>query len=66
MDQVASDHAVAAIFLSPEAPARNAADHEREWVQIIERCLPIPGYAGPRFLSGDARLYVREPAPGRD
>ena len=60
VDQVAADHPVAAIYLSPGALSRNVSDRETDWVRTIERSAPIPGYAGPRYLAGDARLYVRE------
>ncbi len=63
MDAVAAKHPVAGIFLSSGALARNVADREPEWARIIERCEPIPGYSGPRFLLDGARLYVRTVPP---
>lgn len=57
------DHPVNAIFLSPDARARNAADGDTSWVGILDRCEPIIGFSGPAPLPGGARLYVRRAAP---
>ena len=57
--RVERDHPVAAIFLSPDARARNVADGDTAWVGVIDRNAPIPGYEGPSFLPGGARVYVR-------
>ena len=56
------DHDVAAIFLSPGARARNAADGDTAWVGILDRSEPLPGFQGPTPLPGGARLYVRDGA----
>ncbi len=53
------DHPLAAIFLSPAARARNAADGDTAWVGILDRGESIPGFNGPAHLPGGARLYVR-------
>jgi hypothetical protein len=60
---VQRDHPTTAIFLSPEARARNAADGDTAWVGILDRCEPIPGFSGPVSLPGGARLYERRAAP---
>ncbi len=60
---VQRDHPVAAIFLSPEARARNAADGDTAWVGILDRCEPMPGFSGPVSLPGGARLYERRETP---
>jgi hypothetical protein len=57
--RVDRDHPIAAIFLSPEARARNIVDGDTSWVGVIDRNAPIQGFAGPTFLPGGARLYVR-------
>jgi hypothetical protein len=54
------DHGVSAIFLSPGARGRNAADGDTAWVGILDRSEPLPGFRGPAALPGGARLYVRE------
>jgi hypothetical protein len=59
---VERDHPVAAIFLSPAARERNAADGDTAWVGLIDRCQPPAGFIGPASLPGGARLYVRSPA----
>ncbi|MGE5177683.1 MAG: hypothetical protein ACM3PF_01175 [Bacteroidota bacterium] len=60
--RVERDHPTAAIFLSPAARARNAADGDTTWVGIIDRNEPIPGFSGPVFLPGGSRLYVHRAA----
>jgi hypothetical protein len=57
--RVDRDHPIAAIFLSPDARARNLADGDTTWVGVIDRGAPIAGFAGPASLPGGARLYVR-------
>lgn len=57
--RVERDHPLAAIFLSPDARARNVADGDTAWVGVIDRGVAIEGFAGPVFLPGGARLYVR-------
>jgi hypothetical protein len=57
--RVERDHPIAAIYLSPSARARNAADGDTAWVGIIDRSAPIAGFSGPAFLPGGALLYVR-------
>jgi len=54
------DHDVAAIFLSPDARGRNAADGDTAWVGILDRSERLPGFRGPTPLPGGARLYVRD------
>ncbi|HSQ60552.1 MAG TPA: hypothetical protein VLT84_08990 [Acidobacteriota bacterium] len=61
MPAVMADHAVAAILLSPDARARNAADGDSAWVAIWDRMAPIEGFAGPTPLPGGARIYERAP-----
>ena len=56
------DHDVAAIFLSPGARGRNAADGDTAWVGILDRSESLPGFQGPTPLPGGARLYVRDGA----
>jgi len=62
MEQVAADHPIAGVFLTPDALDRNVRDGEPEWVRAIERWEPIPGYGPPEILAGGARLYLREAA----
>ncbi|HLQ66858.1 MAG TPA: hypothetical protein VK123_06455, partial [Candidatus Limnocylindrales bacterium] len=59
---VVRDHPVAAIFLSPAARERNAADGDTAWVGLLDRCEPPTGFNPPASLPGGARLYVRSPA----
>jgi len=54
------DHDVAAIFLSPDARARNKADGDTTWVGILDRSEALPGFSGPETLPGRALLYVRD------
>jgi hypothetical protein len=60
LNAVRRDHEVAAIFLSPGARGRNAADGDTAWVEVIDRAEPIAGFSGPEALPGGSRLYVRE------
>jgi len=55
---VSASHSVEAIFLSPAARDRNAADGEAEWVRVIERGDSIPGFSGPELLQGRTLLYL--------
>jgi len=60
LEPLLRDHDAAAIFLSPDARARNAADGDTAWVGIIDRLESLPGFRGPIPLPGGARLYVPE------
>jgi hypothetical protein len=55
------DHPAAAILLSPDARARNAADRDSTWIEIWDRVSPIEGFTGPTVLPGGARLYEALP-----
>jgi len=55
---VSASHSVEAIFLSPAARDRNAADGEAEWVRVIERGDSISGFSGPERLQGQSLLYL--------
>jgi hypothetical protein len=59
LDPILEDHDVAAIFLSPGARTRNAADGDTAWVGVLDRSEPLPGFQGPTPLPGGSRLYVR-------
>jgi hypothetical protein len=61
LPRVAQERHVAAILLSPRARARNEADRDEGWLQILDRAAPLPGFRGPEPLPGGAQLYVREP-----
>ena len=59
MAAVMKDHPVAAIFLSPDARARNVADGDSLWIEVWDRVEPLAGFRGPIPLPGGARLYER-------
>ena len=58
-ERVAADYPVAAVFLSPDARARNLADGERDWVRVIEQNEAIEKFGAPEMLSSGARVYLR-------
>ncbi|HEX7078083.1 MAG TPA: hypothetical protein VF363_06670 [Candidatus Eisenbacteria bacterium] len=63
---VVRDHAVAGIFLSPQARARNAVDGDSAWVDWIDRRDAVPGFSDPEPLPGGTRYYPRRAAPPPD
>ena len=60
---VLRDHPAAAILLTPDARARNVADHDSTWIDVWDRMAPIEGFTGPVVLPGGGRLYERSAAP---
>lgn len=53
------DHAVAGIFLSPQARERNLVDGDSAWAGWIERREAIPGFGPPEELPAGTRFYAR-------
>ncbi|HET9252286.1 MAG TPA: hypothetical protein VFP58_09230, partial [Candidatus Eisenbacteria bacterium] len=57
-ERVAGDHPVRAIVLTREAPARNAADGEKEWVRASSGTMPIRGFSEPIPVGEGAWIYL--------
>ncbi|MGH7681367.1 MAG: hypothetical protein ACRENN_05205 [Candidatus Eiseniibacteriota bacterium] len=55
---LSADHPAGAIFLSPDARARNVVDGDLEWVRAIDAGDSIPEWEKPGPLTGGSRLYL--------
>jgi hypothetical protein len=58
-ERIAADYPVGAIFLSPNARARNLADGEGDWVRAIDQNAAIEKFGAPEVLPSGARVYLR-------
>ncbi len=61
LEALLGSRATSAIWLSPAARQRNAADGDSGWVNGIERNEPVAGFEGPEILRDGSRLYTRSP-----
>lgn len=60
LPELVASREVSAIYLSTAASDRNAADHDKGWIGVMDRCGSIPGFDGPLVLGDGSHLYVRK------